>query len=105
MVSNDFRALKIALGPLKKIKKKIVFNTYKPLLQHPLCGILRRAGPKNGQNGPSSFQENQGRNLRQCPKSSYVTMQSSSNNDIWIPSVEQVKNLVLLMTPTLKWQP
>ena len=55
MVIQDFRALKIALGPLKKNLKIIVFNTSKPLLQHPLCGILGRAGAKNDQNGPSSF--------------------------------------------------
>ena len=44
-----------SLRTSEKNLKKIVFNTSKPLLQHPLCGILRRAGPKNGQNGPSSF--------------------------------------------------
>ena len=38
-----------------KIKKKIFFDSSKPLLQHPLGGILRRVGPKNGQNGPFSF--------------------------------------------------
>ena len=32
----------IPLGPFKKMKKKIVFNTSQPLIQHPLGGILRR---------------------------------------------------------------
>ena len=42
-------------GPHAKLKKKNFFNSSKSLLQHPLVGILRRAGPKNGRNGPSSF--------------------------------------------------
>ena len=40
---------------MKNWKKKLFFDGSKSLLQHPLGGISRRAGPKNGQNGPSSF--------------------------------------------------
>ena len=43
-------------GAHEKLKKKLFLDSSKSLLQHPLGRILRRAGPKNGQNGPSSFQ-------------------------------------------------
>ena len=54
-ISRIFRIFQKVFRTSWKIEKKFVFDSFKPLLQHPLGGILRRAGPKNSQNGPSSF--------------------------------------------------
>ena len=77
-----------SLRTSEKNLKKIFFNTSKPLLQHPLCGILRRVGPKNGQNGPSSFAANISKFLPcirrsfslECPKCSFSSEQCFERN-------------------------
>ena len=54
-------------GPHEKLKKKLFFDSFESLLQNLLGGILRRSGPKNGQNATHvrlNKNKNKNKNLR-----------------------------------------